>query len=148
MTSPELILRAASLEDARLLWEWRNDALTRENSMNTEEIPWESHREWLEKSLANPSRHIQIGEEGGLAVASIRFDRLERGWELSWTVAPTARGRGVGTRAVQAALRARPGSPVWARVKVDNAASAAIARKAGMQLSHRDQQLLYFVSES
>ncbi|MCA9795568.1 MAG: GNAT family N-acetyltransferase [Candidatus Eremiobacteraeota bacterium] len=144
----EVTLRPAGLEDARLLLEWRNDPVTRSASHNGAPVGRAEHEAWLARSLADPGRRLYVAETAGEPVGTVRADRLERGWELSWTVAPTARGRGVGTRAVQAALRARPGSPVWARVKVDNAASAAIARKAGMQLSHRDQQLLYFVSES
>ena len=38
-----LVARAATLEDARLLWEWRNDPATRVASRSSEEVAWDDH---------------------------------------------------------------------------------------------------------
>lgn len=115
--------------------------------MDVGEVPWEIHLAWLKKSLQSDNRLVLIAELEGHPVATVRFDLLTQpsGWELSWTVAPEARGRGIGTRVVQYAFRISPGTPIWARVKSHNRASVAIAKKAGMSLSHADDEALWFV---
>lgn len=83
---------------------------------------------WLIGVFGNPDRALYIAEEGGEPVGTVRMD----GDELSWTVAPKSRGRGVGTRMVQAAMDL---GPRLATIKRDNISSQRIAEKAGFVLS-------------
>ena len=46
-------LREATIGDARMLLDWRNDESTRSASLNSEEIPWEGHLAWFKRVLAN-----------------------------------------------------------------------------------------------
>lgn len=97
----QLTLRPATMEDARRLFEWRNDPLTRQNSRNTKEGVWEDHVAWLEKSLISPTRKLYIAEENGTPVGTVRSDDDTDGYtELSYTTAPEARGQGYGKRMV------------------------------------------------
>lgn len=48
--------RLATSEDSRDLWIWRNDPVTRAMSITTEEVAWDAHTNWYEKSLSNPNR--------------------------------------------------------------------------------------------
>ncbi|KRF27202.1 bifunctional UDP-2,4-diacetamido-2,4,6-trideoxy-beta-L-altropyranose hydrolase/GNAT family N-acetyltransferase [Phycicoccus sp. Soil802] len=92
----EVSVRAATPADAELLWHWRNDPATRENSRSHEPVPLESHLAWLEASLARADRHLLVGEVAGRPVGTVRWDREATGeWEVSITVAPDSRGRGV-----------------------------------------------------
>jgi RimJ/RimL family protein N-acetyltransferase len=128
-------LRPATLQDAALLLEWRNDELTREASINAEPVGWDSHIAWLEASLKNPRRKLLIGETDR-AVGTVRIDYGEE-TELSWTVAPDARGQGVGKAMVMAAM---PEGPVIAHIKRGNIGSQKIAEAAGFSLA-RDGDL-------
>jgi len=86
--------RAASMEDARVLYEWRNDEETRRRSRNLEPIDWETHVAWLDRSIASPERRLLIVEHDDQPVGTIRWDRMEAGrWEVSITVAPEERGK-------------------------------------------------------
>lgn len=125
-----MVIRPATMHDARLLHRWRNDPLTRATSIDGAEVAWETHLAWLEASLSNPARTILIAESGGVAVGTVRIDAGAE-TELSWTVAPEQRGQGHGTRML---AMAAPAGPLIARIKRDNPASQHIAAAAGFTL--------------
>ncbi len=136
LAAPALRLRAATLEDAPLLFEWRNDPLTREASVNEAPVEWDQHLSWLRASLETGDRELLIAEADGEPVGVVRIDHGEE-TELSWTVAPSARGRGLGKAMVRMAL---PSGPVIATIKRENRASQRIAQAVGLHLT-RDAAL-------
>jgi RimJ/RimL family protein N-acetyltransferase len=140
--SGRIILRLASREDGDLLWCWRNDPVTRQNSHCTDEVNKNDHQAWLAASLANPARTIFIGEVNGAAVGTVRCDCKPGSpgrVELSWTVAPELRGRGLGTELVRCAAEIFLGYELYAEIKATNAASFVIARHVGMtQVGYED----------
>jgi len=129
-----LHLRPATMDDAKILFDWRNDPLTRQHSHNSGEVPWKSHLAWLQTSLANPARTLYVAESDGTAVGTVRADLLEGGeYELSWTVAPEARGKGFGKQMVlQFAREMLSGKRLLAEVKRGNIASEKIAQALGL----------------
>ena len=145
MSAAPLRLRPATAADAALLLAWRNDEATRQASHHTAAIEPESHARWLEALLRNPARRLFIAEEQGEPVGSVRADRDPDGacHELSWTVAPSARGRGIGAGMVRL-LRAEVRGPVRAEVKPGNAASVRIAEAAGLHFEAEREGVLHF----
>ncbi|WP_040925505.1 GNAT family N-acetyltransferase [Saccharomonospora marina] len=138
MAEPEAVrLRRATEADGRLLLAWRNDPETRRWSHTTNEIALEDHLNWLRGVLASPARELFVAETGdGTPAGTVRFDRLDdTTWEVSITVAPQCRGRGLARRILAAGereLRDRGGGgTVLASVHEDNAASVALFRAAG-----------------
>ena len=136
--SPEkvkIMLRKATKDDNRLLFEWRNNAETRQWSLNTATISWAEHERWLEKSLTNPDRTIFIFEENGTPAGTCRTDlETENGrevFELSWTIAPEQRGKGLGKKMLGEllALEFLRGKLVKAIVKSENLASVKMVEK-------------------
>ena len=124
-------LRRATWADGERLLSWRNDGATRRASRNTELVAPADHLDWLARVLSHAGHRLYLAEEDGSPVATVRAHRREAGWELSWTVAPEARGRGVAKAAV-AALAQRIADPLYAEVKPDNPASARVAEFAGL----------------
>lgn len=124
-------LRLAGMEDADLLFDWRNDPETRQASHHTAEILRNEHMSWLSRILGDPNRKLYIAEEDHSPVGTVRADLSDGVWELSWTVAPDARHRGVAKRMV-AVLANQIHEPIRAEVKAGNMASALIAEHAGM----------------
>ncbi|MFQ5533278.1 MAG: UDP-2,4-diacetamido-2,4,6-trideoxy-beta-L-altropyranose hydrolase [Sphingomonadales bacterium] len=129
----DLSLRPARLEDARLFFNWRNDPATRESSKDSGPLVWDSHLEWLKKTLNNPDRVLFTAEQDGRPVGTARADRAPGGWVLSWTVAPEARGRRIGTHMVRQVVGDLDGV-IRAEIKSDNIASRRIAEAAGLRL--------------
>lgn len=146
MSPRRLLLRPATYADAEMLLSWRNDSATRAASVHQEEIGLEEHLMWLSKILSGKSRRLMVAELSGVAVGTIRADEKKDGSvELSWTVAPERRGKGLGGEMVRLAastIRA----PLLARVRKENAASIRIAEAAGLKPCGEEDGLLVFRS--
>lgn len=139
----EFYFRKASILDLELLLQWRNDPLTRQNSGNTELVTRDTHEEWLKASLGNTNRKLYIAEISGEPVGTVRLDLLKSGWNLSWTVAPAARGKGMGKRMVRQATQLVSDSLI-AEVRQSNLASLRIVTHAGFIPISRSGELIVF----
>jgi RimJ/RimL family protein N-acetyltransferase len=126
-----ITLRQVSLADGQLLFAWRNDPEARRNSRSVEPVRWKDHEAWLSRMLGAPDCVIRIVEADGRPVGVVRADRAADGWELSWTVAPDARGHGVGRSMLTMFVTGLDGRLI-AVIRKDNVASARIAAAAGL----------------
>jgi UDP-2,4-diacetamido-2,4,6-trideoxy-beta-L-altropyranose hydrolase len=134
----DLSFRPAMLNDAKILFAWRNDPHTRAASVDTAQVEWSGHYAWLERSVHSDTRRLVVVERQGLPVGTLRADLIgseeqTQSWEISWTIAPEARGDGLAKRIVPLWARMQ-GGHVLARIKSDNVASQKVAAMAG--LSH------------
>lgn len=120
------MIRQATLDDAPLLLEWRNDPLTREMSKDREPVEWDRHIAWLSARLARENPNLFIAESNGNPVGTFRVD----GDEISYTIAPTLRGNGVGLKMLTAAKEMF--GPLRAEIFSRNVASIKLATRAGM----------------
>ena len=139
----EIVLRRAVVTDAEKLYRWRTDPVTRAASRNTATIEFEGHYAWLANSLADPNRQIYVAEYRGEPIGTVRADKVDSGWQLSWTVAPESRGRGFGIRMVRLLAASIRGS-IEAVIKPGNAASIRIAEAAGMRFDKEEDGVLRF----
>ena len=139
-------LRPATIEDADTLRAWRNDATTRENSLERGEVAPEEHLRWLTATLANPGRRLFIAEgpEGPVGTARLDFTANGRAGEVSleWTpaaevsltVAPASRAYGWGSTILHALVAEARGlgrTRLDARIRNENAASLCAFIGAG-----------------
>lgn len=121
-----LLIVPAGLNDAKVLFDWRNDPLTREMSKHSAPIDWDSHVAWLTARLARSEPHLYIASFKDRPVGTFRVD----GDEISYTISPDERGKGYGllmlcrAREMFGALRAE----IYSR----NAASIKVAERSGM----------------
>ena len=144
----ELItLRQATMQDADLLFNWRNDLTTRESSRDTSRVAKKDHLVWLKQIQNNPDRELFVAERNGAAVGTVRADLADGVWELSWTVAPVARGYGVAKAMVSLLADQIPG-PLRAEVKAENVASARVAEHAGMVIERRTGDVIHFYRDA
>jgi len=130
--------RQAAISDAPILFDWRNEAAVRSVSRNLAELDWGGHVIWLQKVLADPARELFVVEDSNEAIGTVRFDAMGKEpamWEVSITVSPHARGRGLG-RAVLAAGEdlmgaLHPGSRFFAEMLESNEASYRLFHSSG-----------------
>jgi len=142
--APQVELRAAVDSDSGRLLAWRNDPDTRRWSRSQDEVSAQEHQRWLERVLSDPGVLQWIAEADGVSVGQIRLTREPPdAAELHVTVAPEARGRGLGTELiVEAAARGLADTTVHrliAHVKSDNEPSCRAFARAGFELQGGDE---------
>jgi len=127
----KVTLRLATASDESILLRWRNDPATVRGCISETPVTPLAHKAWLANLLRDPSRRLYIACCDGYPAGTIRAELLDGDvTELSWTVAPEVRGRGVGKAIVAMALRYL-NATVVARIKDGNRASEKIASAAG-----------------
>lgn len=129
-------LRRVNGADADLLLEWANDPETRAASFHPAPILPTEHRRWLASRLVSASTAFWIGEVDGTPVGQVRIEVGPDGiGEVGISIAPSARGAGIGRSLLAAALseasRTLPLTMFLARVRIDNRRSLALFRGAG-----------------
>lgn len=131
-------LRRAEHADARELWRLANASGVRENAFHSAPIPYDTHVAWLARKLDSDEAMmwVLVGESGLLA--QVRYDRVDAGTALiDITVAPDARGRGIGAellrRTHRAACQGLAVGKTRGVVFKTNVASARIFEKAGFR---------------
>jgi len=129
-----LRLRPATSDDAAELLRWRNDAQTRAMSVARGPVEPSQHAAWLAAALRSADRRLYVAEDGG-PVGQIRLDRCGPGaFEVSVTVAPEARGRGLAAtmlRAAEETALALGASLLTAWIRLENEASTRAFKRAG-----------------
>ena len=146
MPPPELGIEICSAQEdtGRLVMAWRNDPETLKASFHQEPKDWDSFwpeftKNYFQDPALPPIFVLADGERAGF----LKFETMVhphdlRGHviELSIVMAPSFRGRGLGTKALQAALfvlQERGVDSVIAEVRRENTASSRIFEKAGFE---------------
>ncbi|MBR5163593.1 MAG: UDP-2,4-diacetamido-2,4,6-trideoxy-beta-L-altropyranose hydrolase, partial [Schwartzia sp.] len=130
-----LYLRKATEADAELLFCWRNDAETRENSFQTEPIPYGEHIAWLEATFQNPAQEMYILCEGNTSIGQVRLSTEGDMATVSYSIGREYRAQGYGRAILQLAenLCVKRGKPLVLRgyVKKKNIASQVVFETLG-----------------
>jgi RimJ/RimL family protein N-acetyltransferase len=130
-------------KDLHMLLKWRNDPLTRKQSHRTKKFVSKDYRNELKSILEDPNKLLFIVEENNKSVGIIRADKEDSCYELSWTVAPNERGKGIGTRMLMQAVKKIKGN-LRAEIKEGNGQSITIAEKAGFICNKKEGNILYY----
>jgi RimJ/RimL family protein N-acetyltransferase len=140
-----LRIRQATLADAEMLLDWRNDKISRQSSCQTKIIPLDTHLTWLREKLADPNTLIYIFETNQ-PVGQVRFEKKRNSAEVSIVVAPAERGHGVGKEMLEQAtilvFSIWPVNKIIAKVKMKNAASLHLFNGCGFKVCKKDGSLL------
>jgi phosphinothricin acetyltransferase len=132
-------LRVPRGEDAVRVWAWNGAADVRAQSLDRRPIPLSSHLSWWSRRIDAEDAPIWIVEDAGEPVGVIRIDPIVgepfggARARISIALAPSARGRGVGRRAIELACAAW-GRPLVAEIRTTNTASLAAFEAAGFRL--------------
>lgn len=131
-----LAVRRACLDDAMDILRWRNDPVARAMSRHNEPINESDHMAWYSGAVVDPNRLFLVGILDGMSIGIVRFDNLGASMtEVSITVAPEARGKGLGGELLRLALQylhsVTPSVPVLAVARMDNNSSLRLFQAQG-----------------
>ena len=87
----EIVLVSAEICHSKMIWGWRNEPITRKMSVNGEKVSWKEHSSWYEKALLDNCRKLYLGEESGIPIGIVRFDKCdneENVFDVSINISP------------------------------------------------------------
>ena len=137
-------LREVTKSDWKVLLEWRNDKITRQNSFNSDLVSVSEHKEYIKNTITNPNRTLFILEYNEIPVGTIREDRLEKDeLELSYTISPMYRGKKIGQIMMSLYLIERKGS-FLCKVNEENVPSIKMIEKLGFKLFNTEKRVNFY----
>ena len=150
-----LYLRSATSDDARLLFDWRNDPETRAQSFHTQEILYEDHVRWLEAALQDDDTAIFVlmrQDSSGTAIPAgqlrLTHRANEEGILISYSIDQNERGKGFGHALIamvddvaQTSFEAVP--LLRAEVRKENAASRKIFTDNGFACTEGEDRMYF-----
>ena len=137
--SANVVVREATLEDRREIWEWWNDPVTRKMMKKNDIVPWEEHCAWFDGVLNDPDRILCVGFVDSQKAGNVRFDFQGDGvYEVSVNMNPQLRGQGYGPRIVGASIdylkTIRKGNKLIAMMKKINPRSRRTFERNGFMV--------------
>jgi RimJ/RimL family protein N-acetyltransferase len=148
-TSEQLYLREAKAEDVRLFFDWANEPAVRANSLNSEPIPFETHRLWFDSQLKNPDSKLFILTNGSASLGQIRIQKKEDLWEIGYSIDQEQRGKKLGAEIVRLLLSKFRDYSFKAIVKKENTASVKVFENLDFEILDTGRtDILTFVKKS
>jgi len=137
----------ATLEDAEMIYRWRNDAGATRFYRNPETPIYRSHLAWMQGALRDASKTLLMVTLDGVPVGHVRFDVCRQNSEcatIGICIDPDRRGLGLGPRVLSEGLKAAAPSfrEIVAEVHLENAASIHLFSRAGFLSEREDSHFL------
>ena len=144
-----LQLRKATPADCRDIWVWRNDPVTRAQSLTSRRISYSDHKKWFSKVLKDRRRALYVASQNRFKIGVLRVDRIEKGIvEVSLNVRTEERGRGFGKKILKLAdrlIKNTRGVLQKALIKNKNTASEKTFSVAGYRKIHEIHEKDYSI---
>jgi len=138
-----MIFRDAQTNDLPMLLEWRNDIVSRMSSQNNKIVKKEEHEQWFYSALKNKDHKLIIAELDGVAIGIVRLNYIDGICEISWTISPDMRGKGMGKKVVESVSK-NIEIPIFAKILAGNIASIKIAEYIGLKIYKKINNMLVY----
>lgn len=141
----DFLLRPARTEDAKAVWEIRNDPGARAASGNSEEISFEDHLAWFKNQyFEKGASRCFIWEQKEKPVGYCRFDEVEKGFRVSIALAKVYQGMGLGGILLGEGLKKMGVGNFFAIIKKNNTPSLEVFEANGFLRTDQDGDFFYF----
>ena len=143
--------RKAEFKDSKIIFEWRNDELTRQMSHTTDIVDWDGHSAWFASSLENKNRLLLLCENKNdlKKIAVVRFDVNSMRALMSINLSPDMRGKGISKQCLSESIENFKNEfpqvvALDAEIKLENIASQRVFKSIGFVNVRDDINTLYF----
>lgn len=152
LKNKKLLISPVEESHAKCIWEWRNEYATRQMSLNSEFIPWETHKKWFSKLFKNKNSYMYVGIFENQPVSMVRYDlssNFKNTYEISILVKSKFQGIGLGKELLNGSLeiffkKVSPNNRIIACVKNTNEISKNLFKKNGFLIYKETNDLFYY----
>lgn len=144
-------IRIVNALDIKEIFEWRNDMLAVEMSLDTNLINWADHIEWFQKILNNEKNFFLMCmyKESKKKIGYVRFDIISNQANISINLSPSMRGKGLAKECLISSLlifnkKFNEIKTINAKVKSKNIASIKTFNKAGFSIIQKTKEVLIY----
>ncbi|HRE40715.1 MAG TPA: GNAT family N-acetyltransferase [Ignavibacteria bacterium] len=138
----KLIFRFATKEDCELVFSWINDPLVRQNSYNSDTIPFETHKNWFLGKIENPDSFYLIFYFNNIPAGQVRIDKNSENI-IGILIDKNFRGKSLSSEMLVMAVNhfktIYPDEIVTAHIKFDNLPSLKSFLKAGFAVKEEKE---------
>ncbi len=145
-----IILKKVNKADSEEIWHWRNDPITRQMSLNKDEVGWEDHSRWFQQALSDPQHHLFIGylESGGkVGICRFNVSPNQNHAEVSINLNPEYRNKKLSTVLLKSAVDhflRKNNINLLATIAKENSASIRCFTRCEFKLSHEKEGLHFY----
>ena len=139
LTLENIIIREASLNDAKILFELSNDDRVRENSINTDKIEWENHVNWLKEKIISSNYYIYLFFYDKNFIGQVKFEIEDKEAIISISIVNEYRGKKLAApmllKGIESFLKiAKNVEKIVAYIRPENQSSIKSFNKVGFNL--------------
>ena len=146
----KLTARVINETDELLVLRWANDPIVRKNAFHSRRISEDEHREWFQMVLKNQEHGGFYIVEGStdVPIGQVRFDRVQGGWEVTYSIDQIFRSRGLAANMLGIAIekfKLEGGrAPIIGRVRINNLASMKVFERLGFLKTEKAAQFITY----
>ncbi len=136
-SQPEILFRDIDKNDEKLLYDWANDPLVRQQSFNSQEIDYQTHQKWFARKLQDKNTLFWVAQKDEKPIGLVRFDIQNDYAVIGVSIDKNQRGKGYGSTILTQASQSFVNVfrlPIYAYIKQTNIASIRSFEKAGFIL--------------
>lgn len=137
--------RRVLMDDAKLIYDWNNDDVTRANSYNQNKIEYPDHLRWLDSKVKDETVFFGMFDFENEPAGCVRVESKSEENIIGITIAPEMRGKRLATSILQMACQVYfeeyEKKMITAYIKKDNTASLKSFVNAGFKIQ---DQNIYF----
>lgn len=129
-----LEFRKATIKDSRLLFDWSNDDLVRQNSFSSDKLIFENHNQWFTDKLKDENHLFLIAMVGNHEVGLVRYTIHNEHTVVGISISKQFRGKQLAARFLVESAKEyfkTNALPIFAYIKKQNIASVKSFENAG-----------------
>ena len=135
--------KVKNFKNSEAIYRINNDKLTRKNSANTKKFSYQTHLNWLKKSLKNKREFITLIILKKKIVGLIREKKIFNKPYLSWALDKKYRGKKIGKHMLKKYVNKNKKKYV-AKIRRSNLPSIKICEYAGFKKFRENSKFRYY----
>lgn len=149
-----VIISKATKNDSKDVWQWRNDELTKKMFKISDNVNWEAHSYWYEKSLVNPNRYLYLGflnDDEKIGICRFDVDINANIAEVSINLNPQYRNKKLSSQLLSESISKfseEKNIDLVATIKKSNIESIKCFTKSGFTFEREDEVYGYYKKQA